>query len=136
MKIKQVIIIIIIVVLLSIGISSYIFSRTQVLNVQEFSIVGKVGTKYGIGFNGTQILMGSITPGGKGIRHLNATNTFPFEVEVYFQIYGNISDYISIERVVQVEPGEIKNVDIFFEVPDDTKHGKYSGTLRAIYKRK
>ena len=137
MKLKQMLIITLIVFLLSVGIVSYLYSSYQVLNVKEFQIVGKVGPEVGIGFNGTQILMGTINPGGKSIKHLNVTNDYPFNVTVYFKTFGNIADYMIIDPAVAVvSPGGNKNIDIFFTAPEDLAFGKYTGTLRGIFRRK
>ena len=136
MKLKKSLVLLLIIILITIGITSVVYSRLRIIKSQDFQLVGYVSDQPGIGFNGTQILLGAVSPGGKGTRFLNALNSFPFEVKVYFQVFGNISSYLEITPKITLAPNSTKEISVVFMPAKDAEYGKYTGTLRAIYKRK
>jgi hypothetical protein len=123
-----------IILVIGVGITTVIYSQSQIVNVQEFHLFGKVDDSFGLGFNGSQILF-HVRPGEIAFRPFFIRNNFSFDVSVNFQVEGNISGLISVPERVFVASGKNMNSSVDFIPPIGTKYGRYTGTLRAIFKR-
>ncbi|RLE43076.1 hypothetical protein DRJ48_01965, partial [Candidatus Woesearchaeota archaeon] len=63
-----------IIIVLSAGATVVYYTQTRIVAVKEFDLVGYVGNRHGLGFNGSQILFGMVLPGGHAWRRIKLEN--------------------------------------------------------------
>ena len=62
---------------------------------------------------GSDLTFGKVALGGSSTRHVSFENTYPFVVDVGIEIEGDIGPLLSYEPLLNVPPGEKRNISFF-----------------------
>jgi len=137
MKKSNAILILLILLFLTIGVVSLLYFYITTIDIREVEMDLKVGNRIGINVGSDKIWFGMVTPGGSATRNIILTNDYPFPVLVKLMIYGDLKSYVSLsESNVVLEPNTKKEVSVTVFVPSDMRYGNYTGTLKAVFKKR
>lgn len=133
---KKINIFLLIFALLVLMASLYSFSQTYFI-VEEMNLNTsiQVGNTTGINLENESLAFGRMVPNTSVQRHIEINNRYSNHLLVNLTTKGNISQFISHENMVRIEPSETKEIGVAASIPKNQTKGNYSGTFTAIMKK-
>ncbi|MBU2562496.1 MAG: hypothetical protein KKF68_02440 [Nanoarchaeota archaeon] len=106
-----------------------------VLEKKEIPVTLEIGGRSGFDTNTTALTFGAITIGSTSQRYLNLENSYPFPINFYFYAKGDVKKFLIFDKIVRLEGGENKTIDIKAKAPDNESFGNYSGKMIIFIKK-
>jgi len=131
-------ILLLVAVLLSVGLTSFIYSFYKIVGYIEYPISLTVAEKNQIGFNLDPGVLnfGKVPQGGSAKRNATVSQNYPFDVDVRIEVTGKVKQMVYLkDNYFILPPNTTKQVEIFASVPEDQKLGNYTGKLRVYFER-
>jgi len=134
----KLVILLVIAVLLSIGVTSWIYSFYKILNYTEYPISLNIAEKNQIGFNLNPgvLSFGKVPQGATAIRNATVSQRYPFDVLVRIEITGKVKQLVFVKENLFILPSNItKTIEVVASVPENQTTGNYTGKLKVYFER-
>lgn len=120
----------VVLVLLS---SFLLFSRQELLQVNEFDVEFQIveEERTAVNINTSLLIFGKTYPGGSGlIRTINITNSYDFPIEVKVFVSENLAGFLKFDSSFFAEKDEQITVPVTLQASTDAEYGNYTGKIR------
>lgn len=114
---------------------AFFLNSAVVLEKKEIPSSLTVSDRASFELNKEALTFGKITPGSSSQRDLQIQNTRDFPIRVEFESVGNITKFLSFEKSVRLDVGEVAFERINAIVPSNQSYGDYSGVMVVTIKR-
>jgi hypothetical protein len=95
----------------------------------------EVAENFAINLGGDDLNFGKVIPGGSLTRSIEVINSYPFPVEVFVKVSGDIESFLNFDYSFLLEGNRTKDAEFFLFVPNETLLGEYSGRIFIEAKR-
>jgi uncharacterized protein YpmB len=134
-KKEKVIIILILIVIISSIVTYFIYTSFKPYEIKTTDMYLTVGNYTGFDVNTSALVFGTVKPSSYVKRKINITNTDQIPRTILIRKKGELAEWTSIsEKEFILEGNESKEIDIKIDVPYDAEHGKYTGSLKVIFR--
>ena len=130
-----------IIFLLSISVILFLFSiflkSSVILDKKEIPIVFTIGNKtaFNISKEASDINLGTIKKESFSSREISVKNNYNFPIILEIDVEGNIKDFLSFEKIINLNVSEEKQIKISTILIADEPYGDYSGKLIITFKK-
>jgi hypothetical protein len=137
-SLNKAILLIVLAILAAILITVVVYNTKSIFDMQEYAYHITVVSKKEVGLDiGTDALyFGNVPQGGFAQRYVNITNSHTEPLKVIIKFSGDHSNWISSsDNNFIVYPGQINQVTITANIPEQAELGEYTGTMSTIFKK-
>lgn len=111
------------------------FKYISVLERTEIAANLKVGGTPGFDVDTDVLAFGTIAPGISSKRILTIKNNYNFPIKVEFSVEGNIEEFLVFDKMIFLDVGESKEVNVRTIILAEDRQGNYSGRFITTIKR-
>lgn len=128
--------ILITVILVSMGITSLIYSKYKIVQVNYVPLDFMVGDSIGFNLDNDALHFGILPKSSAASRSFNLTNNYEYPVKINIKFDSSNVDWISIgKNGFILQPNEIKGVPISLTIPSNAEEKQYNATLKIVMLR-
>ncbi|MCK5107228.1 MAG: hypothetical protein KAQ83_00720 [Nanoarchaeota archaeon] len=128
--------IILIIVILTIAITSIVYYKYKVVQVNYIPLNFKVGKVIGLTTDTDALHFGRIPRGSGGIRQINVTNDLEYDIKINLKYYSEDMDWVSFkDNGLILKPDENNLFSISVNVPINAIEKEYNATVKMIILR-
>ena len=136
--IYKAVLLIISAILITVGVTSIIYSAYKIADYKEYPIYLQVASDNQLGFDIRKdaISFGKVPVDSTGIIKINLAHNSPNPLNVVMESSGQTKKFVVItENNFVLEPGVTKTIEIYAVVPANAQFGNYTGKLEVLFKR-
>jgi hypothetical protein len=113
-----------------------LFSKPKILEKKELFVYLTVGDTTGFNISKDSINFGVLSSGNAGSRDdVFVKNNYNFSIDLNINIDGNVSSFVLYDKIVNLKPGEEKNIGFSTIKITNESYGLYYGKMTVLFIR-